>query len=74
MITLRVDPDSLHANPVHRALRLIRTLRSEGIPAFGAIALEGVESGTLSISAPDLATGEVLYAWSASNMADAAQP
>ena len=73
MITLRVDPEALHANPVHRALQFIRALRNEGIPAFGAIALEGVESGTLSITAPDLATGEVLYAWT-ENMADAAQP
>jgi hypothetical protein len=59
---------------VHRALRLIRTLREEGIPAFGAIALEGVESGTLSIASPDLATGEVVYSWTRENMADAAQP
>jgi hypothetical protein len=48
---------------VHRALWLIKALRDEGIPAFGAIALEGVESGVLSITAADLATGKVTYSW-----------
>ena len=61
--TLVVDPTTLHANPVHRALTLIRRLRDEGIPAFGAIALEGVTSGVLSITAPDLVSGEVTYSW-----------
>ena len=63
MKTITIDPATLHANPVHRALVLIARLRDEGIPAFGAIALEGVEYGTLSITAPDLATGEVTYSW-----------
>lgn len=61
--TLTVDPQAVHANPVHRALTLMRLLRSEGIPVFGAIALEGVESGTLHITAPDIVTGEVTYSW-----------
>lgn len=64
--TVVVDFDALHANPVHRALRLIKLLRDEGIPAFGAIALEGVESGVLSITAADLATGKVTYSWAES--------
>lgn len=61
--TLVVDPATLHANPVHRAMALIKRLRDEGIPAVGAIALENVEHGALTITAPDLATGEVLYSW-----------
>jgi hypothetical protein len=61
--TVEIDVEQLHANPVHRALRLIKVLRDAGIPAFGAIALEGVESGVLSIAAPDLATGKVVYSW-----------
>ena len=63
MRTLTLDPQAVHANPVHRALTLMKLLRQEGIPVFGAIALEGVESGTLSMTAPDLATGEVTYSW-----------
>jgi hypothetical protein len=62
-LTLSVDPATLHENPVHRALVLIKRLRAVGIPAVGAIALENVEHGTISISAPDLVTGEVLYSW-----------
>ena len=63
MKTLTVDPQAVHVNPVHRALTLMRLLRSEGIPVFGAIALAGVESGTLSITSPDVVTGEVTYSW-----------
>ncbi len=60
---LTLDPQAVHANPVHRALTLMKLLRAEGIPVFGAIALEGVESGTLSMTSPDLVTGEVTYSW-----------
>ncbi|MEO6364028.1 MAG: hypothetical protein ABIO71_12420 [Caldimonas sp.] len=63
MKTLTLDPMALAINPVHRFLALLRRLRDEGIPAFGSIALEGVTSGTLSITAPDLLTGEVTYSW-----------
>lgn len=63
MKSVTLDPQTLHANPVHRALHLIKVLHDEGIPAFGAIALEGVESGTLHITAPDICTGEVTYSW-----------
>lgn len=63
MRTVTLDPMALHANPVHRFLQLVKRLRDEGIPATGAIALEGVEYGTLSISAPDLISGEVTYRW-----------
>ena len=63
MKTVTLDPQTLHANPVHRALTLMKRLRDEGIPVFGAIALEGVEEGALTITAPDLATGEVTYTW-----------
>ena len=63
MKTVRLDPQALHPNPVHRFLALVKRLRDEGIPAYGSISLEGVESGTLSITAPDLATGEVTYSW-----------
>jgi hypothetical protein len=62
-IAITIDPAALHPNPVHRALAIIRRLRDVGIPAVGVIALENVEHGTLSISAPDLVTGEVRYAW-----------
>jgi hypothetical protein len=61
--TVTLDPQALHANPVHRFLALKKVLRDEGIPAFGAIALEGVESGVISITAPDILTGEVTYSW-----------
>jgi hypothetical protein len=61
--SLVVDPATLHPNPVHRALVLIKRLRNEGIPAYGAIALENVEYGALTIKAPDLVTGEVEYRW-----------
>lgn len=64
MKSVTLDPQALHVNPVHRFLALLKVLRDEGIPAFGAIALEGVESGTLSITAPDMVTGEVTYSWS----------
>ena len=63
MKTVTLDPQALHANPVHRFLALVRRLRDEGIPAFGSIALEGVESGVISITAPDILTGEVTYSW-----------
>lgn len=63
MKTLTLDPMTLHANPVHRFLALVKRLRDEGIPAVGSIALEGVDSGTLSITAPDILTGEVTYFW-----------
>ena len=63
MKTLTVDSTTLHVNPVHRGLRLVKELRDAGIPAFGSISLEGVESGTLSIASPDLVTGEVVYSW-----------
>lgn len=62
-ISLVVDPATLHENPVHRALVLIKRLRAVGIPAVGAIALENVEHGELTITAPDLLTGEVRYSW-----------
>jgi hypothetical protein len=61
--TVTLDPQTLHANPVHRFLALVKRLRDEGIPAFGAIAFEGVESGVISITAPDILTGEVTYSW-----------
>lgn len=61
--TVRVDPEKLHPNPVHRWLAVKKHLLDSGIPVVGSIAIEGVESGTLSISAPDLATGEVTYSW-----------
>ena len=63
MKSLTLDPQAVHPNPVHRALTLMKLLRQEGIPVFGAIALEGVESGTLSITAPDIISGEVTYSW-----------
>ncbi len=63
MKTITIDPATLHPNPVHRAMALIKELRDAGIPAVGAIALENVEYGTLSITAPDLVTGEVVYSW-----------
>ncbi len=63
MKSVTLDPQALHANPVHRFLALVRRLRDEGIPAVGSIALEGVETGTLSITSPDLLTGEVTYSW-----------
>jgi hypothetical protein len=58
-----VDPEALHVNPVLRFMALKKLLADEGIPVYGSIAVEGVTSGTLSIGAPDLLTGEVLYSW-----------
>ena len=64
VISVRVDPAALHSNPVHKFLALKKRLRDEGIPVYGSIALEGVESGALTIVSPDLCTGEVEYRWS----------
>ena len=74
MKSVTLDPASLHANPVHRFLALVKRLREAGIPAVGSIALEGVESGTLSITAPDLLTGEVTYSWTDSISTGGAPP
>ncbi len=63
MISVRVDPAALHPNPVHKFLALKKRLRDEGIPVYGSIALEGMESGALTIVSPDLCTGEVEYRW-----------
>lgn len=62
MITLTVDPARFE-NPVHRGLRTLEELRARGVPAIGVLFVEGVESGTLSISAPDLGSGEITYSW-----------
>jgi len=61
--TVALDVQSINANPVHRMMGLVKALQEEGIPAFGVISLEGVESGTLSMTAPDLATGKTIFTW-----------
>jgi hypothetical protein len=53
----------VHENPVHRFLYVKDRLDRAGIPVVGSISVEGVESGTLSITAPDILTGEVTYTW-----------
>lgn len=63
MISVTLDPDALAVNPVHKFMALKKRLQDEGIPVFGSIALEGIETGELTITAPDLATGEVTYSW-----------
>lgn len=63
MISVRLDPNALHVNPVHKFLALKKRLRDEGIPVYGSIAVEGVESGALTIVSPDLCSGEVEYRW-----------
>ncbi len=65
MKSVTIAPGDLHKNPVLRELSIIKLLKDAGIPAFGSVCLEGVESGTLHIEAPDLLTGEVRYSWDA---------
>jgi len=63
VISLTLDPTKLSNQPVHRGIALLARLRERGIPASGVLSVEGVDYGTLSISSPDLCTGEVLYIW-----------
>ncbi len=63
MINLTLDTTRLSDNPVHRGMNVLDQMRRAGIPATGVLYPEGVESGVLSISAPDLCTGEVLVTW-----------
>lgn len=65
MINLTIDTTRLPDNPVHRGMSMLDQMLRAGIPATGVLFPEGVESGTLSMTAPDLCTGEMLVTWSA---------
>lgn len=62
MIALTLDTSNLNA-VVHRSMTVLQRLQKAGIPAVGVLSVETVERGTLTISAPDVATGEITYTW-----------
>lgn len=66
MISLTLDTSGLD-NVVHRGMVVLQRLQRAGIPAMGVLNLETVARGTLSISAPDIATGEITYTWKDDN-------
>lgn len=64
MISVTQDPTRFE-NPIHRGMDALARLKSAGVPVIGVIYPEAVESGTLSVSAPDLVDGNVTWVWHA---------
>lgn len=62
MITTTLDPHRFD-NPIHSSMHVLAGLIHAGIPATGVLGVTGVERGSLTISAPDLADGSVAYTW-----------
>jgi hypothetical protein len=42
---------------------ILKELKSLGVPVVGALWPQHVESGTLTVEAPDLADGRVRWTW-----------
>ena len=62
MITITLDPARFD-NPIHSGMHVLAKLREAGIPAIGVLYPVGVERGVLTIDAPDLDDGAVVYRW-----------
>jgi hypothetical protein len=56
-----IDPK--YENPIHQGMFVLQRLRDAGVPVLGHLWPMGVESGVLSVGAPDLADGVVTYTW-----------
>lgn len=61
--SISIDPNRFD-NPVHQGMYVLQALQQAGVPATGVLYVAGVESGVLTISAPDLTDGLVAYEWS----------
>lgn len=62
-ITFTADPDLYNRQPILVGAHLIRRMRELGVPVVGDLWPICVESGVLSVTAPDLSTGEVTWRW-----------
>lgn len=63
-VVIKVTQDlSRFDNPIHRGMNALALLQQAGVPVIGTIYPEAVESGTLAVSAPDLADGTVVWSW-----------
>jgi len=57
-----VDPTKWE-HPIMYGVFILKELKSLGVPGVGALWPQHVESGTLTVEAPDLADGRVRWTW-----------
>lgn len=62
MINVTQDP-SRFESPIHRGMNALALLVQSGVPVVGVLFPESVEWGSLTVSAPDLVEGTVVWTW-----------